>query len=178
MSHLLTLDTISVWYCATGYVSIVSPLINVSDFGSLPRFRSDELIGVFYQYGLGHIKGSLSPWRYMYIVAGAVTILWSAVILYFLPPDPIRCRGLSDRERYIAVARLQTNNTGVRNTHFKKDQGIELLSDLRFWLLFCATFLMLIANGPVSTFVPLIIHNMGYGTLHSLLLLTPIGAIM
>ncbi|KIW10807.1 hypothetical protein PV08_10106 [Exophiala spinifera] len=146
-----------VWYCTTGYVSIVSPLIN---------------------YGLGHIKGSLSPWRYMYLVAGAVTMLWSAVILYFMPSDPIRCWGLSDRERYIAVARLQTNNTGVRNTHFKKDQGIELLSDLKFWLLFCATFLMLIANGPVSTFVPLIIHNMGFGRLHSLLLLTPIGAII
>lgn len=32
------------WYSAVGYVTIVAPLIN---------------------YGLGHITGSLSPWRYM-----------------------------------------------------------------------------------------------------------------
>lgn len=42
------------WYCCTGYVSIVSPLIN---------------------YGLGHINGgSLHPWQYMYLVAGAITM--------------------------------------------------------------------------------------------------------
>lgn len=32
------------WYSATGYVSIFAPLIN---------------------YGLGHISGALSPWKYM-----------------------------------------------------------------------------------------------------------------
>jgi MFS family permease len=44
------------WYCCTGYVSIVSPLIN---------------------YGLGHITtGSLHPWQYMYLVAGGLTVCW------------------------------------------------------------------------------------------------------
>ena len=52
-------------------------------------------------YGLGHIKGSLSPWKYMYLVAGAITILWSLVILFLMPPDPIRMRGLTERERFI-----------------------------------------------------------------------------
>lgn len=113
----------------------------------------------------------------MYIVAGGITILWSGVILRFLPPDPIRCRGLSDRERYVALARLKHNNTGVRNNHVKKEQAVELLTDLKFWFIFAASFLMLIANGPVSTFVPLIIRSLGFNTLHSLLLLAPIGAI-
>jgi MFS family permease len=54
------------WYCMTGYVQIVAPLIN---------------------YGLGQINGSLSPWRYMYLVAGAMTIIWAFVILFFLPPE-------------------------------------------------------------------------------------------
>lgn len=70
------LEIYRAWYCATGYVSIVAPLIN---------------------YGLGHIQGSLSPWRYMYIVAGLITILWSFVILFLLPPDPTRAKRLSER---------------------------------------------------------------------------------
>ena len=106
----------------TGYVSVVSPLIN---------------------YGLGHIKGSLSPWRYMYLVAGAITILWAFVILFFMPPDPIRAKRFTDRERYIAVARLRSNNSGVRNTHFKIEQVWELLLDVRFWLVFVMAFTML-----------------------------------
>ena len=147
----------SAWYSATGYVSIVSPLIN---------------------YGLGHITGSLSPWRYMYIVAGAVTVIWSFLILFFMPPDPIRAKRFSDRERYIAVARMRINNAGVRNTHFKREQLFELLTDVKFWLVFAMAFLILVANGPVSTFTPIIISDLGFSTLNSLLLIMPAGAII
>ncbi|MBA7494824.1 hypothetical protein ES702_05401 [subsurface metagenome] len=144
------------WYCATGYVSIFAPLIN---------------------YGIGNITGgSLNSWQYMYLVAGSITVLWSFVILFFMPPDPIRMKGLTDRERYIAVARMRTNNAGVRNTHFKKEQVLETLVDIRFWLVFCMAFLMMVANGPVSTFIPILINQFGFSTLNSLLLTMPAGA--
>jgi len=146
------------WYSATGYVSMISPLIN---------------------YGLGHISGgSLSSWQYMYLVAGSITVLWALVILFFMPPDPIRARGFSDRERYIAVARMKENNSGVRNKHFKIAQVWESLSDIRFWLIFSIAFLMMIANGPVSSFIPIIISGFGYNRLNSLLLTMPAGAVI
>ncbi len=114
----------------------------------------------------------------MYLCAGAITILWSIVILFFLPPDPVRARHLSERERYIAVARLRQNNTGVRNTHLKKGQVLELLSDIKFWLLFSMALLMEISNAPASTFIPIIIKSYGFSTLNSLLLSMPLGAII
>ena len=120
----------SVWYCACGYVSIFSPLIN---------------------YGFGHVKGALSPWRYMYLFAGSITILWSVVVYYYLPPDPIRAKGFTEREHFIAVSRLQSNNSGVRNTHFKKEQMMELLFDLKFWIMFWMTLLSMFANAPGDT---------------------------
>jgi len=144
------------WYCCTGYVSIVSPHSN---------------------YGLGHIRGSLSPWRYMYLVAGAVTILWAAVIYFIMPPDPIRARGFTERERYIAVARMKVNNAGVRNTHFKAAQVWDAVTDIRFWLMFSMSFLLMIANGPVSSFIPIIINGFGFSGLNSLLLTMPSGAV-
>lgn len=107
-----------------------------------------------------------------------ITILWSTVIFFFMPPDPVHGRNLNKRERYIAVARLRTNNSGVRSKHFKKEQLYELLIDLKFWLVFCITFLIMWANGPASTFIPTIIHGFGFGTLTSLLLVMPAGAIM
>jgi predicted MFS family arabinose efflux permease len=145
------------WYSATGYVSIVSPLIN---------------------YGLGHISGALSPWRYMYLVAGSITMIWAFVILFFLPPDPVRAKRFTERERYIAVARMRINNAGVRNTHFKKEQFFELLLDVKFWLVFAMAFLILVANGPVSTFIPIIISDLGFSGLNSLLLVMPAGAVI
>jgi MFS family permease len=128
-----------IWYSLTGYVSIFSPLIN---------------------YGLGHItSGSLSPWQYMYFFAGGLTIVWGAALWFVLPPDPIRAKGFSERERFILVSRLRTNNSGVRNTHFKGGQVVELLLDLKFWITFSIAFLCMIANGPISTFVPIIING-------------------
>ncbi|KAJ5371301.1 uncharacterized protein N7496_007393 [Penicillium cataractarum] len=143
-----------IWYSCTGYVSIFSPLIN---------------------YGLGHIKGSLSPWKYMYLVAGAITITWGIILVFLLPSDPVSARGFNDRQRYIAVARLRVNNSGVRNTHYKKGQVFELLGDLKFWLIFLTALLSMIANGPISTFIPIIINSFGFSTLNSLLLVMPQG---
>ncbi|KAF2499053.1 MFS transporter [Lophium mytilinum] len=143
-------------YCCTRYVSAVSPLIN---------------------YGIGRIKGSLASWKYMYLVAGAITMLWAAVIFFFMPPDPIRANGFSERERYIAVARMRQNNAGVRNTHFKAAQVYEALLDIKFWIVFAIAFLMMIANGPVSSFIPIIIAGFGYSPLNPLLLTLPAGAV-
>ncbi|KAF2112308.1 MFS transporter [Lophiotrema nucula] len=146
------------WYCCTGYVSAVSPLIN---------------------YGLGHIKGgSLNSWQYMYLVAGAITILWAIVIYFLMPPDPIRAKRFTERERYIAVARMRENNSGVRNTHFKVEQLWESLLDIKFWLIFAIAFLMMIANGPVSSFIPIIISGFGFNSLNSLLLTLPAGVVI
>ncbi|KAF5656338.1 allantoate permease [Fusarium circinatum] len=144
-----------IWYSCTGYVSIISPIIN---------------------YGFGQINGGVSSWRYMYYFSGAFTIVWGIILVFVLPPDPVRAKGFNERERYILVARLKTNNSGVRNTHLKVAQIWELLLDPKFWTVFSIAFLSMIANAPISTFVPIIIHGFGFSTLNSLLLMMPCGA--
>ncbi|KAJ0331533.1 hypothetical protein COL5a_002195 [Colletotrichum fioriniae] len=139
----------------TGYVSIFSPLIN---------------------FGFGKLNGGVSSWRYMFYFAGSLTIVWGLLLYFVLPPDPIRAKGFNDRERYILVARLRSNNSGVRNTHYKMEQVGELGLDIKFWLVFAIAFLCMIANGPISTFVPIIINGFGFSTLNSLLLTMPAGA--
>ncbi|KDN64778.1 putative allantoate permease [Colletotrichum sublineola] len=144
-----------IWYSCTGYVSIFSPLIN---------------------YGFGKLDSGRSSWRYMFYFAGALTIIWGLLLYLVLPPDPIRAKGFSERERYISVARLRSNNCGVRNTHYNMGQVRELGLDPKFWLVFAIAFLCMIANGPISTFVPIIINGFGFSTLNSLLLTVPAGA--
>jgi hypothetical protein len=112
----------------------------------------------------------------MYYFGGALTMFWGICLLWVLPPDPIRARGFTERERFILVARVRTNNSGVRNTHFKMDQVIDLVTDIKFWLLFSISLLSMIANGPISAFIPIIIRGFGFSQLNSLLLLTPAGA--
>lgn len=130
-------------------------------------------------YGLGHInQGSIRPWQIMFLFAGGITILWSIIIFFFLPADPIRAKNFTEREHYIAVARLRSNNTGVRNLYFKPGQVLEALVDVKFWLVFSMGFLLMIANGPQSTFQAIIVQSFGFSPLTSLLFLIPFGFII
>jgi MFS family permease len=149
---------IGVWYSATGYAAAVSPLVN---------------------YGLGHITGGrLTSWHYMYIIAGAVTIVWSFIVLAYLPPDPANAKGLNVREKYIAASRVVENNTGTQNQKINGPQVWEAIYDVKFWLLSSTAFLMMIANGPVSSFIPIIISGFGFSQLNSLLLALPAGIVI
>lgn len=122
-------------------------------------------------YGLGSIQNtSIATWKIMYLLPAAITIVWGFAIWFLLPADPISARGFTLRERYIAVSRLRTNNSGVRNKHIKLKQIRELMVDVKFWLAFSIAVLMFMVNGAVSTFTPTIIHGFGYSPLHSLLL--------
>lgn len=85
----------------------------------------------------------------MYLLAGGITVLWAFVVYFFLPPDPIRARGFTDREKYVAVARVRINNSGVRNTHWKFPQVIEALKDGKFWVMF---FIILLSSVPAGCF--------------------------
>lgn len=114
----------------------------------------------------------------MFLVAGAITILWAMVIFFCLPADPIRAKGFTTRERYIAVARMQENNSGVRNIHWKGTQVTESLLDVRFWLHFFIALLLEIANGAYSTFTPIIVQGFGFNALNSLLLTIPAGFVV
>lgn len=146
---------LSVWYSAAAMISMVAPLVN---------------------YGLGHIKGSLAPWRYMFIVAGVITSLWGFVVLYVMESDPVHAKSLNAREKFIAVSRLRENNAGVRNTHFKVSQLWEVLTSAHFWLIFFMALTINVCNAVPTTFNPIIIADMGFSGFNALLLTIPVGA--
>ena len=46
-----------------------------------------QILGGLLAYGLGHIHvGGIASWKWMFLVTGALSILWSAA-LWFLLPD-------------------------------------------------------------------------------------------
>ncbi|KAF4439158.1 transporter [Fusarium acutatum] len=146
-----------VWFAAASMVTIPAPLIN---------------------FGIGHIHGTLSPWRYMFIFAGSITIIWSLFIISCMDSDPVTAAHLNEREKYIAVSRLRKNNSGVRNTHFKGAQVLETCMDIRFWLLVLISIGINTVTAVSTTFIPLIINlDLGFSGLNSLLLTMPVGVV-
>ncbi|KAF3389439.1 hypothetical protein F1880_003412 [Penicillium rolfsii] len=149
---------IGLWYSANGLASVPA--------------------GVLF-WAIAHIDvDNIFPYQWMFIIFGALTVLIGVSLWWLLPDTPLTCRWLSDRERVIAVQRLKDNRTGVKNTHHKKDQVMETLSDYRVWMLLFAIFCHNMTNSLQTNFTGIIIKGFGYNTYQAVLLQIPVGAIM
>lgn len=65
----------------------------------------------------------------------------------------------------------------MRNTHFKPAQVLDAMLDMRFWLASSSSILILMTNGPASTFPVDIVRDFGFTALASLLVLMPLGLV-
>lgn len=144
------------WYGCVGVATAISPLIN---------------------YGLGSIHGNLLSWKYMFLILGIVTILWSFVLYFRLPDSPFTTKGLTEQERKIAIARLQSNNAGTISRVFDKQQFYEAFRDYKLYSSFFIVILTGVPSGALGTFGTLVINGFGFNHFDSLALTCPIGAI-
>lgn len=135
------------------------------------------IIGGGLSWGFSRIEGgSLKRWQYIYLLAGALTILFG-IWCYFVPDSPASAWFLSKEERIVAVERLRSSQTGMRNHKLKRDQMIEAVLDAKTWLIFIMMASAYTVNGAVSGFGPLIVSTFGWTTLDSILWQFPLGGI-
>jgi MFS family permease len=98
-----------------------------------------SVVGSLFTYGLGHI---VSPVMYRYqiifLFCGLLTVVYSAVVLIWMPDTPMEAKHLSEREKVIAVERLRANQMGVASRQWRWDHVWETLLDLKTWCWFVA----------------------------------------
>lgn len=107
---------------------------------------STVFVGII-SYGISHANTDLAQWRLLFIVLGAFTLLWAAIVCVFLPDDPTKCWWLSDREKFVALQRVVDNNTGVDCKVLKRYQIRECLLDWKTWLIVIFALAQNISNG-------------------------------
>jgi hypothetical protein len=146
---------LGIWYSATGLFTIFSGVIN---------------------YAIGHAKGALPPWKYMYakllftgfvgflilklryLVAGGITILWSFVVLVVIPDSPAAShRWFNDAQREILLRRMKGNVAGADVRAIKKPQIVEAIRDAKVWIMGAMGAAIYVCNGGVTAFGSLII---------------------
>ncbi|KIH89950.1 hypothetical protein SPBR_00519 [Sporothrix brasiliensis 5110] len=148
----------SLWYSCVGMATMLSPLIN---------------------YGIGHgVHGALhEPWKYMFLIVGAVTVAWSFVLAVFLPDTPLNCARLRDDEKALAVRRLARNNAGTVSRQFNAAQFREAFLDYKTYSSALIILLTGVPSGAIGTFGTIVINGFGFDHFASLALTSPIGAI-
>ncbi|VUC38193.1 unnamed protein product [Clonostachys rosea] len=128
-------------------------------------------------YGIGHTTTGIASWRLLFLVLGAISLLFSVSMFFFFPDRPETGRFLNEKEAYVAVQRKREDNTGVTSTEFKWYQVIEALTDWKSWVIAFFFFCMNVANGGLNTFSAQIVSGFGFSKLNTVLLGMPTGVI-
>ncbi|KAI9733141.1 MAG: hypothetical protein M1834_003688 [Cirrosporium novae-zelandiae] len=132
------------------------------------------MIGGLLTFGIGHITGSLSPWRYIYIILGSITFVWGFVFLWRVPDNPATAKWLTEDEKVMAVQRVIDNKTGTKTRTFSKAQMIEAITDPKIIMLMLISFVNAMPSGGLS-FGSIIISGFGFTSLQTTLLNIPLS---
>ncbi|KAM0234094.1 hypothetical protein ACHAP5_010154 [Fusarium lateritium] len=134
------------------------------------------IVGSLFSYGIGHIKSNIGLWRFPFIICGAISVVWAVILWFALPSNPANAWFLNERERIVALRRMEDAKTGVESKSFKVDQAIEALLDPKVWLAGISTGAGNILNG-IGLFQSLVIRGFGFTPLQTALLQVPTGVI-
>lgn len=133
------------------------------------------LVGNLILYAIGHIHGSLAPWKYQFMVIGSITAVWGLIIILVLPDNPVKAKFLNKKMKVIAVERMRLELTGIENKSVKIYQIKEAFVDPKNWLGALFVFSINLANGAVGAFGSVITSGFGYSSFQSVLILGGLG---
>jgi MFS family permease len=132
------------------------------------------LVASLLAFGVGHITDHVGAWRWMYIILGIATFLWSFVLWAFLPDGISSAQFLTPEERKFAQDRVVIAGTGrTEKAPWRWDQVKECLIDPKTYFIFALEVLSQIPNGGTQNFANLVIKSFGFTSLESTLINIP-----
>ncbi|KAJ5678941.1 hypothetical protein N7462_007185 [Penicillium macrosclerotiorum] len=117
-------------------------------------------------YGITQIKGSLEPWRYLFIIEGAPTVLFSVVVFFLLPDAPGSAKFLSEAEQTEAIERLETFDR-TEKSKLQWNQVLRGLLDYKNYVHMTIHFCCNYSFSGLSNFLPTILETMGYTSVNA-----------
>lgn len=147
-------------------------------FGILFCSNSIAMIcGPLIGYGILHMPtvGIMSPWKWAFIIFGAVTTLMGFVYFVFLPDKPTsKWFRLSEEEKLIIKERAR-DNAVVATRQIDYSQIKEALKEPRLYCYCLISLLIELQNGALTIFSTIIIADLGFTSLNAILLTIPSG---
>ncbi|KFY20687.1 hypothetical protein V491_03516 [Pseudogymnoascus sp. VKM F-3775] len=117
-------------------------------------------------YGITHIKGSLEPWRLLFLIEGAPTIAFAPVVFFLLPDSPSTAKFLTKDEQTGAVERMHNRDT-TGKTKMNWRQVTAGLSDYQNYIHALIHFCCNYSFAGLSNFLPTIVENLNYTSIQA-----------
>ncbi|XXH02466.1 hypothetical protein Hte_008842 [Hypoxylon texense] len=116
-------------------------------------------------YGVFQIHSSLKGWQILFLIEGAMTLIWGVVSFWIIPSTISDCKWLTPEEKAAALARLRRDSTAEVNATYNLRTGLVTLLDPKMWafMLLCISYG--VATKSTGTFLPQIVARLGYSTI-------------
>ena len=120
--------------------------------------------------------GPLKSWQAIFIAYGCFSILWGVVVLIWMPDSPMRAKCFTEDDKRLMLERVRTNQTGVQNKVFRKEQMIEGLLDPQTWCYCLIAICTTLPTSGLGAFANIIITGFHFSVLQTQLLAMVLGA--
>lgn len=138
-----------------------------------------QIFGGLLAYAFTNITtGPLKSWQWLFLSYGIISVFWGFFVLWYLPDSPMRAKCFSEEDKKLMVERVRSNQTGLQNRKFRKDQAIEALKDPQ---VYCYGLIQLFTTLPqsgIGAFANIIINSLGFSVLNTQLLAMVLGALI
>lgn len=96
-----------------------------------------QVAGSLLMYGIGKTSHSaIAPWRLLFLVCGALTIVFGVVFFFAMPNGPQDAWFLTARDKKVLAFRMAEEREGGDKTSFSMPQLREAVLDAKAWLVF------------------------------------------
>ncbi|KAL3425856.1 major facilitator superfamily transporter [Phlyctema vagabunda] len=150
--------TVTYWYMMNGAQQIVGGLLAYCF----------SLIG----------KKSYSPiksWQAIFITYGILSFIWGLFVLWWMPDSPMRAKCFSEDDKKLMVERVRSNQTGMQNKTFRKEQVKDALTDPQTWCYCLIAICTTLPTSGLGAFANIIIKSFHFTVLQTQLLAMVLG---
>lgn len=118
----------------------------------------------------------LKNWQAIFVAYGCFSILWGGFVLFWMPDSPMRAKCFSEADKKLLVERVRSNQTGVQNRQFRREQMWEALGDPQMWCYCLIAICTTLPTSGLGAFANIIIKGFHFSTLDTQLLAMVLGA--
>lgn len=118
----------------------------------------------------------LKSWQAIFITYGCFSVLWGVFVLVYMPDSLMRAKCFTEEDKKLMIERVRSNQTGVQNKRFRKEQMWEALKDPQMYCYMLIAFCTTLPTSGLGAFANIIITGVKFSVLQTQLLAMVLGA--
>ncbi|KAF5870764.1 putative mfs transporter protein [Botrytis fragariae] len=107
----------------------------------------------------------LYPWRYLFLIEGSATLLFSFFAFFYLPASASTAKFLNESERALAYHRIQVDSSSIVNEEFRLHDSLAIFKQPSTYAFLAIEICLGVPLQSVTLFLPQIVARLGYSTI-------------